>query len=43
MDIIIVTEETTDLYKSAGFDGGDAEIAAEVVVLNEDAIPTSEA
>ena len=39
MDVVIVTAETTDVCKSATFDG-DAVIAAEVAVLNETDSPT---
>ena len=40
MDVVIVTAETTDVCESAAFDGDDAVIAAEIVVLNEDVIST---
>ena len=40
MDVVIVTEETTDVDESAGFDGGDVVIAVEVVVVNEDVMVT---
>ena len=40
IDVVNVTEETTSVGESAEFDGGDAVIAAEVVLLNEDVIPT---
>ena len=39
MDVVNVTEETTSICESAEFDGVDAVIAAEVVVLNEDVFP----
>ena len=40
IDVVIVTEESADVCESAEFGGGDAVIAAEVVVLNEDVSPT---
>ena len=40
MDVVIVTAETTDVCESAAFDGGDAVVAAEVAVMNDDDFPT---
>ena len=39
IDVVIVTEGTTDVCESAEFGGGDSVTAAEVVVLNEDVLP----
>lgn len=36
MEVVIVTEEMTGVCEGAGFDGGEAVIAGEVVVLNGD-------
>lgn len=40
MEVVIVTEEMTGVCEGAGFDGGEAVITGEVVVLNEDVVVT---